>query len=243
MGYTIQVSGSVLSLVFDETLTTNRQYTVTLSPGISGVYNETSYSLESEYSFWFTSAYCPIFSSLTQVKLATGPVADYFTDDTIYRMIHKNSLDAVELFNVNNGYAIPYDYWGCTWHDIPYILRKYVECKTAYDILALYQSMVTGSMGATGSQLKALGDMTISYKPNTSSSASADNPDRKKELYDCWTELLRSIKNIRYAVKGRFDYTKGYKHPVADVLHNRINKPVVPETRNLTPGTTYRRTF
>jgi len=220
MQYNIEINGSTLSIIPLERLTTNRQYTLKLLPGLKGINGSIEYVTENTLEFWFTSVYCPIFSSLTQVKLTAGPIADYFTDDTIYRMIHKNSLDAVDLYNLSNNLAIPYDFWGCTWHNVPYTLRKYVECKTAYDILSLHQSVIQNG-GGDGSQTKTLGDMTITYRSWVSSTSNDSNPNRKQQLYECWTELLRSIKTIRSAVRGINDHSKGYSHPIMTVHSNR----------------------
>jgi len=225
MTYTLSTDGSVLSILPTDPLTTNRQYTVTLMAGISGVYDSTAYILSSDYSFWFTSLYCPIFSTVTKVKLEAGPSADYIAEDTIYRMIHKNSLDAVDIYNTYQGQSIAYDYWGCTWHDVPIILRRYVECKTAYDLLALLDAAGIGAPG--GNQLKTLGDMTIQYGSGTKS-PDLSAPEKKKQLYDCWLNALNIIrtKGIDSAVRGWYDVTKGYPHPTFNPDHNRVIRTV-----------------
>lgn len=237
--YNIQINNNIVSIIFNDIFEKNKQYTVRLSKDIQGIYDSIIYSLDNNYEFWFTSTYCPLFTSLTQVKLQTGPIADYFIDDTIYRMIHKNSIDAMDLFNLSNSSSLSYDYFGCTWHNVPYILRKYVECKTAYDILALYQSLVQNGLNG-GSQLKTLGDMTISYKDGAGATNNANDPNRKQQLYECWTETLRSIKTVKAAVKGIYDFSKQYPHPVIDTGHNRISKPIY---INNTPGTRFVRSI
>lgn len=232
MTYTLTTSGSYLLITLDEPLTANRQYTVTIGAGLSGIYGSGIYSLENDYTFWFTSAYCPLFSSLTRVKLRAGPSADSFIDDTIYRMIHKNSLDAVDLYNTYHNTTLAYDTWGCTWHSIPVVLRMYVECKTAYDILALLEMAAAGAGGlGGGGQLKTLGDLTIKYD-GTSNKSSAVDPSLKKQLYDCWIEAMNAIKNVggaaglQYAVRGWYDTSKGFSHPTWDTDHNRIIRTV-----------------
>jgi len=229
----VELSGSLISIVFDEPLITNRQYTTTILKGLSGIYNESVYKLQTTQSYWFTSRYCPIFSTLGKVKLVGGPILDSFLDDTIYRMIHKNSLDAIDLFNVSTGSTISYDYWGCSWHDVPITLRRYVECKTAYDLLALSKMS-----GKYPEQLKTLGDLTIKYASSDNTSKQAD-PSLVKELYDCWKESLRMFRSIKVAVKGYYDVSKNFAHPIRDTYHNRIIKPVTPFEGNFTPGTTY----
>lgn len=230
MTYTLTVSGSVIGILPTEPLITNREYTVIVMAGVSGFYDLITYTLSADYSFWFTSLYCPLFTTVTKVKLEAGPGVDAITDDTIYRMIYKNSLDAVDMYNTYQGTSIPYDYWGCTWHDVPLILRRYVECKTAYDLLALLDAagLNSGSDG-TGSQLKILGDMTISYGGSkTAGNPDMSAPDKKKQLYDCWMNALNIIrtKGINTAVRGWYDTTKGYPHPTFNPDHNRVTRTV-----------------
>lgn len=145
-------------------------------------------------------------------------------------MINKNSMDAIELLEGLSGRSIAYDFWGCTWHNVPYVVKRYVECKTAYDILALVDAVATSGGGPN--QLKTLGDMTIRYG---GAAASGADPNRKKQLYDCWMEYYRGLKavEINTAVRGWYDASKGYMHPIWEPHHNRVVRPV--DFRNSTP--------
>lgn len=241
--YTINVDDNIVFLDFTERCTSNRQYTVTISPGISGMLPDgTIAALESEYQFWFTSLYCPLYTTIGRVKLQAGPVADTFTDDTIYRMIHKNSLDAIDLVNISyysSSYNLAYDAYGCDYQGAPFHIRRYVECKTSYDLLALAKlnSSANGG-GGDGGQLKTLGDLTIKYSPAGGSAASiAQDPKRAADLYECWRESLRMIQNMKVAVKGYYDQSKGYKHPVLSYTTNRVIRPVTKSIGYGTPGT------
>lgn len=228
MAYSLAVSGAYLTITFDTALTANQQYTITLLAGISGIYGSDIHTMKSDYTFWFTSTYCPLFTTLTKVKLNAGPAADSLLDDTIYRLIHKNSLDAVDLYNAYFGTRVAYDHWGCTWHNVPISLRQYVECKTAYDILALIELAATDNGLGAGGQLKTLGDMTIRYDGRSNNRADGNDPGRKKQLYDCWQEALQAIRTrgILPAVRGWYDVTKGYPHPAWDTNHNRVIRTV-----------------
>jgi hypothetical protein len=221
MDFTLNISGEYLDIIPTGCLVANRVYTITVDTGVSGVYNSTSYAMENEYVFWFTSTYCPLFTTLTKVKLQAGPMADSLTDDTIYRLIHKNSMDAVDILNAYRGTNYAYDEWGCTWHDVPLQLRQYVECKTAFDILSLLD---IANMG--GDQTKTLGDMTIKYA--AAGKSSPTDPNRKQQLYNCWNEALDSIKGpgMRVAIRGKYDTSKGFPHPRYDTTHNRIQKHI-----------------
>lgn len=206
----------------------NQEYSVQVLPGLSGVIN---YTMSTPYTFWFTSRYCPLFSTPQAVKLLGGPTVEAFSDDTVYRMIHKNSMDAMDIAGINSGENIPYNKYGCGPDGIPYELRRYVECKTAYDLLTL--ARMVNSAGY--SQTKLLGDMRISYGGAPSSSSNT-SPDRTKELYDCFMGLMNNLtkgEGIKYAVRGYNDYSKGYSHPMKDLDHNRIVRSVPPHRSNL----------
>jgi len=228
MNYTISKLDNVVSVMISGVLISNREYLFTIDPYISGIIPPSGdvAVLASTYSFWFTSTYCPLFTTLGRVKLLVGPDADSLLDDTIYRMIHKNSLDAVELYNLSTTQNYAYDYWGCDWQTVPQKLKRYVECKTAYDVLALLKNIGAGGMG--GNQLKSLGDMTIRYGGATgSNNPELAAPEKMKELYDCWNEMLRSFRNINMAVRGYYDESKGFAHPVRETQHNRVIRPVI----------------
>jgi len=228
MDFTLTTSGNVLYITPVNGLAYNTQYTVTLDSNISGYnpLNSGYYQLGSDYEFWFTGTYCPIFTTVGRIRIETGPIADNIIDDTIYRMILKNSQDAVEIISSLEGKRYNYAHWGCSWENVPWVMRRYVECKTAYDILALIELTNAGPGGAS-SQLKTLGDMTIRYGGPSAANQAID-PGRKKQLYDCWMEMLRGMKavGINYAVRGWYDQSKGYNHPVLEPEHNRVIRPV-----------------
>lgn len=227
MVYDLSLAGNILTIVPSGELTQNTEYTVTLHPDISGSFPPSGEigNLGTEYQFWFTSTYCPLFTTVGRVKLLAGPEADILLDDTIYRMIHKNSMDVVELYNMSYNTNYPYNYWGCTWENVPLHMKRYVECKTAWDVLNFARISAAGGGGPN--QTKTLGDMTIKYG-GSSSSSTATGPDPRKltDLYDCWNESMRMIRALRVAVKGYWDESKLFAHPVREAHHNRVVRPV-----------------
>lgn len=227
VAFNFTITDNVLIMTPSGTLPNNKEFLFTLHPDISGVIPPSGEmdTLGETYQFWFTSTYCPLFTTLGRVKLMVGPEADSLLDDTIYRMIHKNSLDVIELLNLTNGSSFASDYWGCSWTGAPAKLKRYVECKTAYDIMALIKRSGAGGPGS-GGQLKTLGDMTIKYGGAGTSSA-ANDPNTLKDLYACWNDILRSLNAINVAVKGLYDTSKGFGHPVREPQHNRVVRPVI----------------
>ena len=204
----------------------NTEYNVHINKDITSVNSLTM--LQSE-SLWFTSKYCPMFTSYQQIVMLLGPEAEKFTVDTINRYIHRNSREAIDLVSLTNGAQLPYDHYGCTPDGVPYDLRKYVECKTAYDLLNLLDRLRLIDGTAAG-QTKTLGDMTIKYNGAPGSSGGSGGGDPKKDLYDCFMGLRNMISNgkgsgINNAVRGKYDTSKGFPHPAHDINHNRVSKP------------------
>lgn len=228
MDYILNIDNNLLEIDFRERLTANRQIKVTIDPYVSGLLPDgtTIDTLGETYEFWFTTTYCPLFATVGRVKLMTGPEADAFIDDTIYRLIHKNTMDIIDIYNLNNSTSYAYDYWGCDWQDAPLQMRRYVECKTAYDVLN-YARIAGGNIPVGGSQNKTLGDMSIKYGGSNSSTQGQGPPKNKlAELYDCYMSSMRMIKNIGVGVKGYYDQSKGFAHPVREPHHNRVVRGV-----------------
>ena len=231
MNYVLQISDNYLSIVPSGTdgigsyISNNRLIHVTIKAGLSGyMLGSAAYdTLDTDYDFWFTSKYCPLFTTPTRVKLLAGPSADEFIDDTVYRTIYKNSLDGVDLWNLALSTDTSASYWGCDQppSNIPIKLKRYVECKSAWDLLSIADQSGSSSGGG---QLKTLGDMTVKY--GGSPGGSADDPQRKKQLYDCWIELQRTFRSVWPAVRGYWDTSKGYAHPVREPHHNRVVRAV-----------------
>lgn len=225
MDYTLSINENELLIVPSGKLSYNTIYTITIDSDISGVHPVTGsgMTMDSDYTFWFTSSYCPLFATLNTVKTMTGPSSDTLLDAAIYRMILFNSKQAVDIYNISHSKTYSYNYWGCDPTNVPYQMRRYVECKTAYDILALLKQINTASGG--GDQVKTLGDMTIKYGGDRA--YSGDTPSKMKELYDCWNSALRALQSIDVAVRGYYDGSKGFTHPVREPEHNRVVRPVI----------------
>jgi hypothetical protein len=121
------------------------------------------------------------------------------------------------MYNMG-GHTIGYETWGCPGSNFFYEFKRYVECKTAYDLLNILDRVSNTGVA----QMKHLGDMTISY--GAAPKGSGDGGPTKKDLYNCFNAIVNAMCNIRVAVRGIFDVSKGFPHPVMDPDHNRITK-------------------
>jgi hypothetical protein len=236
----LSYSGNLLFITPTGELPNNYQYKINIGAGLSGIVLPSGdvAVLTTDYEFWFTTYYCPTFTTPNRVKLQIGPLADNVIDDTLWRMIHKNSLDGIELWNMYTGANVSNTYFGCTWENVPTYLKRYVECKTAYDLLSVMR--VTQQMnGTNGSQTKTLGDMTIVYG-GQGGNPSID-PKRLADLYNCWNEAMRMLGNMQVTVKSIYDTSLGYGHPAMSPIQNRVIRPVSYRRGFGTPGTPYYR--
>jgi len=207
-------------------LSFNNEYTIAVDPLIKGL---TKTLFNTRYSFWFTSQYCPLFTTPMRIKLLGGPILESFTDDTIYRAIHKNSLEVLSMLS-GGRYINPDNITVCDSSSVPAEAVKYVECKTAFDLLGLMDAL---SMGGSA-QMKQLGDMTIQYGGSGSGNKKLDAPSPKKGLYDCFMSAMNALGGIKWAVRGLYDVSKGYPHPVMDITSNRTINTF--DTQNANPS-------
>ena len=102
-GFLVYANDDTLYLVPPDTsgvvpnwLNYNTEYTVTVAS--SGMYGSGTTYMADDYTFFFTAEYCPLWSTVTDVRLAVGPIIDSIPDDTINRMIYRTSLTAIRKY-------------------------------------------------------------------------------------------------------------------------------------------------
>ena len=76
----------------------NTEYTVNIAKELASIH---AIHLIKDESFWFTSKYCPLFTTATRIQLMLGPEADKFTEDTINRYIHRASMEVIDFINMS----------------------------------------------------------------------------------------------------------------------------------------------
>ncbi len=126
----------------------NNEITVTVS---SDIINASGNLLGTDQYFMFTTAYNPLYCTVTKIRSAIGPYIKDVPDDTINRMIFENSLLAYQLANETYGQ----DQWGIESPSFP--AKMYTCCKTQYDLLSA--KLLDKACGA--GQMKRLGDFTV----------------------------------------------------------------------------------
>jgi len=126
----------------------NNEITVLIS---SDVINASGNMLGNDQYFMFTTAYNPLYCTVTRIRMAIGPYIKDIPDDTINRRIFENSIIAYQLANETYGQHV----WDI---DNPnFAAKMYTCCKTQYDLL---NAKLLDKACAAG-QMKRLGDFTV----------------------------------------------------------------------------------
>ena len=126
----------------------NNEITVTIS---EDVINASGNLLGDSQYFMFTTAYSPLYCTVTKIRMAIGPYIKDIPDDTINRRIFENSVLAYEMANEVYGQS----QWGIG--SPSFAAKMYTCCKTQYDLL---NAKILDKSCAAG-QLKRLGDLTV----------------------------------------------------------------------------------
>ena len=132
-----------LTITPDASLVNNYEYIVTTKAGLEGA---TSLPLAEYYTFMFTTMYDPLYATTVAIRLILGNLVEDIPDDTINRIIHQNSLYAAQLY-----LPLVIANTGLKWY-----ISKYVECKSAFDLL----KNKFLNLGGVSSR-KVLADLTI----------------------------------------------------------------------------------
>lgn len=128
--------------------------------------------LEADVTVVYTTTFFPLFAGVRYLRLELGPVGKAFQDDTISRVIHKNSIEAWEeagrRFDVNAPFPV---------------VRRYTVNKTLLDLIDMFAL----ERQAVGSQSKRLGDFSIQ-----------DDPRVLNKYKNAQEEVKRALRELRY---------------------------------------------
>lgn len=186
--FTILATG-IISSYSIHGLGENTLVEVLLSEDIASIGGQT---LGTDFSFFFTTTYSPLYSSVRKVKLDAGGMLGSLPDDTINLAILEASIDA-DVLNfrkeiINNNVFI-------------HARRQYVTCLAA---TGLAQNVLANG-GVIKS--KALADFKVDYDVNILGSLLGTLNDcmKKWEVQIQTGGGARSIRNPQMVVKGELD--------------------------------------
>jgi hypothetical protein len=107
-------------------------------------------TLNEQIEYFFTTEYCPLYIGPDLLRIELGGLST-LNDDTLCRIIHKNSIEAWELSNR-----------GIPLKNPPFRIRQWVKCKSILDILGV----LVLARDLREGQTKTLGDLTIRQQPS-----------------------------------------------------------------------------
>lgn len=125
----------------------NQEIHVVLKPGLTGVYGATTGVVYDETEVVFTTSYYPKFIDQRLLRIELGSSVASLHDDTLNRIIHKNSIEAWELAAGNFNIDEPYP-----------AVKRYVKVTSMLDVMDA--TSLTEGVIRDGSR-KTLGDFTL----------------------------------------------------------------------------------
>ncbi len=186
---TLTTSGSDLTITIPSGLFyKNNIFTITLDDAIADTDGNT---LGTDYSFYFTTEYDPLYSSVRKLRLEVGAFISSVPDDTLNLAIFEASLEADALtWNKSDTSA---DYY-------VFVRRQFTTCKAA-EILLL--NVGGASFGLAS---KKLGDLAVTYNPRIMQ-------DILNKTLACLGKWLPALQGGGYAIQEPTMVIKGELDP------------------------------
>ena len=215
---TFNTANDKLTITTNASLVDNYEYLVTIKEGLEG---STTLPLSEDYTFMFTTMYDPLHATTVEVRLTLGNLIEDIPDDTINRIIHQNSLYAEQLYA-----PLLVANTGVKWY-----ISKYVECKSALDLL----KNKFLNLGGVGSR-KVLADLTID-RGNQGRDIIALAGALMEDLTTCVENMEGLIISGGQAPVPDFavPHLRDTRGPIRDATWRRLPK-IVPRGAPNTPG-------
>jgi hypothetical protein len=116
------------------------------------VTNGDGHQLDEDRYFFFTTEYWPVYATPTVLRIVLGSAISDVYDDTLYRIIFQNSIDAILHSGDNLGPSATRDY---VWGNV----ERYVKAASLLDVVAHLRYLSEMQAG----QKKQLGDFVVQY--------------------------------------------------------------------------------
>src|SRR3990167_3186271 len=126
----------------------NTEVVVKVTTDLEGISDAT---LPAEVEYYFVTEYFPLFFDARLLRTELGPAVASLHDDTLNRIIHKNSIEGWELSGRAFSLVNP-----------PYQAVKWTKCQSILDVLGVLMQ----TRDIAGNQSKTLGDFSVRYGPS-----------------------------------------------------------------------------
>lgn len=170
-----------------EKLPIEKEYTVIVSKALKG---KTQDAMGIDYLFGFRTPWERMYGNIKAIMELLEQFGSGISKETLYDMLHTNSLRAYEIVSTVAGFE-PKDYAD---GKAPYYVHKWVEMQTAYDILLRF--MTTSQSSGSESGIK-LGQLEVDKKTDMSSAVSLLS--KLKDQLKPWDDLIHGQHNRGYA--------------------------------------------
>jgi len=147
---TVSVSGNKLVWTKAPSYTFPYNAQITVQIDADYIANADGEQLEEDVYFTFTTSYWPVYGSPTVLRIEVGPAISQLYDDTLYRILFKNTLRALWESSDECGYT----------RDRPYPnTERFVKAQSTIDVIDMLRFLADLQAG----QKKTLGDFTVQY--------------------------------------------------------------------------------
>lgn len=195
----VEDTDNVLAWTPAKELDKEKPYTIIVDKGIKG----TGDPLGISKSFGFSTPWTRFYGRVDIVKSLLGEYAKGISDAYIYETMHGNSQYAYEKISKSNPTLIETINKG----EIPFYLHKYVEYKSAYDLLlGQFTSQTRG-----GAEKVKLGLLEVEHKFDLKKATSILD-ELRKQLEE-WEDLIMGNKSKFAKPKGAVKGEAGAPYP------------------------------
>ena len=134
--------------------------------------------MDEDRYFFFTTEYWPVYATPVVLRIALGGAISSVYDDTLYRIIFQNSIDAVLHSGDNLGPSNTRDH---VWGNV----ERYVKAASIIDVIAHLRFLAELQAG----QKKQLGDFVVQY--------TATDPSLSVILRKAEADKARALRELR----------------------------------------------
>lgn len=173
----------------------NQEVHFVIRAGTTGALNGVTGEFGSDSEIVFTTKYVPKYIDSRMLRVELGPMVASLFDDTLNRIIHKNSLDAWEQAAGNFSFDNPYP-----------AVKRYVKYASIIDVIDSIS--LTNSGGLIMDEDKTLGDFRYRRSGSSKVAMHPKYEQAKKELAKALREI-RAYRGQPQAVAA----VKGSSHP------------------------------
>lgn len=175
----VSVSGTKVIWTRDSGYTFPYNAQITVQVDADCIVNGDDEYLEDDVYFFFTTTYWPVYGSPMVLRIEVGPSIKTMYDDTLYRILFKNTLRALWESSDNAGLD--------DTRNRPYPnTERFVKAQSIIDVIDMLRLLADMQSGQT----KTLGDFTVKYN--------ATDPSLVSKRKEAEKERNKALRELRF---------------------------------------------